>query len=789
MPIHPQLTASAFKHPQYFTTLQELDAYNAQAHHPPASILPYITRSGAAVKSAEGRGKLLVSHDYKGGYTELPTARCYTFNFWSSVDTFIYFSHHRITIPPSSWTIAAHRQGVKMLGVLIFEGGAESDCLRLLLGRTSATAKPTRSSNPELSIPLSNYYAKALAKLAADRGFDGWLLNFECPLAGGVEQTHLTSVWIDVLRAEVKSAVGDHGQVIWYDSVVITGQLAWQDRLNYWNLPFYLSSDSMFTNYTWPITYPALTKKYLSSIPSSLRRDKSPSSIWVGVDVWGRGSHGGGGYGSYKAIEHVAEAEEKGEGLSVALFGQAWTWESEQDKEGWDWESWWSYEKGLWVGPAGSEPPPPPPQIATQQQDNPRGPRCEHGPYRPISSFFPTLPPPNPSLLPFFTSFSPGTGVSWFVNGQKVMQSEGKGGWTDIEKQGSVGDLVWPRPKVTWAEEGEAGGYIEEGEEKPVVRSALEMGDAWLGGSSLRISLDVLPRPHPPSPTENEDEELFRCVRVPINSLALTPGTTYDASMTYKIISNESEYVDLGLCIQLDEGDVEVVSDGNDEDQVSASGWTKTRIRFTTPSSSSSSATTATATAVVGAAAQPAAPADADIPASISLQISYTYTPSRGTSLSLLLGLLSVSQSIQPLPLTPSRGKELRWETGVTFAPLDLHGGIGAGRDPEENPIPAWVLDSGKTAYPGFAYFNIYAEAQLPSLRFEGAESAIFIGTSGVDGERDSFGIGEREIETILRLNKSEDGGQRVVRFWVQGVTDRGEVLDWADCASVDAAI
>ena len=35
-----------------------------------------------------------------------------------------------------------------------------------------------------------------------------------------------------------------------YDSVVITGQLAWQDRLNCYNLPFFLSSTGLFSNYS-----------------------------------------------------------------------------------------------------------------------------------------------------------------------------------------------------------------------------------------------------------------------------------------------------------------------------------------------------------------------------------------------------------------------------------------------------------------------------------------------------------------------------------------------------------
>lgn len=35
-----------------------------------------------------------------------------------------------------------------------------------------------------------------------------------------------------------------------YDSVVVTGDLRWQDRLNNYNLPFFLPSTGFFTNYT-----------------------------------------------------------------------------------------------------------------------------------------------------------------------------------------------------------------------------------------------------------------------------------------------------------------------------------------------------------------------------------------------------------------------------------------------------------------------------------------------------------------------------------------------------------
>lgn len=108
-----------------------------------------------------------------------------------------------------------------------------------------------------------------LADLAHQRSFDGYLLNFECPLLGGLEQTRALAAWISVLDSELKRKVGPHAEAIWYvlllhyahkhrltiyfiryDSVVITGQLRWQDRLNNYNLPFFLPSTGFFTNYT-----------------------------------------------------------------------------------------------------------------------------------------------------------------------------------------------------------------------------------------------------------------------------------------------------------------------------------------------------------------------------------------------------------------------------------------------------------------------------------------------------------------------------------------------------------
>jgi len=73
---------------------------------------------------------------------------------------------------------------------------------------------------------------------------------------------------------------------------------------------------------------------------------------------------------------------------------------------------------------------------------------CPHGKFEPLISFFRQSPPPNPADLPFYTSFGVGVGRAWFVEGVKVLQTEN--GWTDVDKQCSLGNLVWPRPTLDW---------------------------------------------------------------------------------------------------------------------------------------------------------------------------------------------------------------------------------------------------------------------------------------------------------------------------------------------------
>ena len=90
------------------------------------------------------------------------------------------------------------------------------DCLRLLVGRLPPSKTGSAAPSQDNSFPLSPHYARILAELAYERGFDGYLLNVEVGLVGRVEQARALAAWIAVLNSELKRKVVSHAEAIWY---------------------------------------------------------------------------------------------------------------------------------------------------------------------------------------------------------------------------------------------------------------------------------------------------------------------------------------------------------------------------------------------------------------------------------------------------------------------------------------------------------------------------------------------------------------------------------------------
>ena len=145
-------------------------------------------------------------------------------------------------------------------------------------------------------------FVQVAASICAHYGFHGWLLNIESDLVG----TNLVPKLLKLtkeLTSAVKKQVGEDGTVIWYDAVTIDvrmglnnihlrkiylqGDLSWQNELDSRNKPFFDVCDGIFLNYSWSCAG-------LARSINALENDSRRKDIFVGVDVWGRGTYGGG---------------------------------------------------------------------------------------------------------------------------------------------------------------------------------------------------------------------------------------------------------------------------------------------------------------------------------------------------------------------------------------------------------------------------------------------------------------------------------------------------------------
>jgi len=176
-------------------------------------------------------------------------------------------------------------------------------------------------------------------------------------------------------------------QVIWYDSVTINGDLTWQNELNELNSMFFDECDAIFLNYTW-------TADQLDI--SAMNAGNRLQDVFVGIDVFGRGMIGGGGYNTKEALALARKAQ-----LSIALFAPGWVYEVNGSREfDANEERFWYYLQ-------------------------------------------PYLPMHVTCTLPLSSSFCQGWGKSIFMNGQAISDEP----WSNLSMQ-------QPQPTLTHSEMG-----------------------------------------------------------------------------------------------------------------------------------------------------------------------------------------------------------------------------------------------------------------------------------------------------------------------------------------------
>ncbi|XP_002273683.3 cytosolic endo-beta-N-acetylglucosaminidase 1 isoform X5 [Vitis vinifera] len=316
-PFDPSQPSTPISYP--IKTLQELESRSYfSSFHYPFNVASVPIQSG----SLPSRPRMLVCHDMAGGYLDDKWVQggtnegAYAIWHWYLMDVFVYFSHSLVTLPPPCWTNAAHKHGVKVLGTFITEWDeGRAICNALLSTKESA-----------------QMYAERLTELAVALGFDGWLINMEVALAKG--QIPNLKEFVSHLTQTMHSSMPG-SLVIWYDSVTIDSSLEWQDQLNNKNKPFFDICDGIFINYTWAESYP--------KISADAAGDRK-FDVYMGIDVFGRNTYGGGQWNTNVALDLLKKEE-----VSAAIFAPGWVYETKQPPDFQTAQNrWWSLIEKSW---------------------------------------------------------------------------------------------------------------------------------------------------------------------------------------------------------------------------------------------------------------------------------------------------------------------------------------------------------------------------------------------------------------------------------------------------------
>lgn len=172
------------------------------------------------------------------------------------ITEFCYFSHKFITIPPTTWINQMHRYGIKVYGTIITEWKEGKQRMEKFIETDAAIEKTVEK----------------LEEIRQHFNFDGWLVNIE----NEVEPNDVPKLENFVKQLKDKNSQNE-GKVIWYDSVINTGKLSWQNSLCEKNKCFYDISDGIFLNYWWNTE---LLEKSFSCC------DYKPENVYCGIDCF-----------------------------------------------------------------------------------------------------------------------------------------------------------------------------------------------------------------------------------------------------------------------------------------------------------------------------------------------------------------------------------------------------------------------------------------------------------------------------------------------------------------------
>jgi endo-beta-N-acetylglucosaminidase D len=190
----------------YFDTFDQLESWTEADSDPlQRANTPLLRGTDATTTGTLGKTPVLLIHDYSGNYHDYESVHAvgvdkefYSCEYLQFVDTFIYFSHKLVCVPPPTWTNTLHRNGVEALGTFLIEPQTEVS-ERLLQHTVDELGK--------MHFPM----ASKLASIATHYGFDGWLVNIEKPFPSEVWNAETLQAFLRQLKAKL----GVNKRLIW----------------------------------------------------------------------------------------------------------------------------------------------------------------------------------------------------------------------------------------------------------------------------------------------------------------------------------------------------------------------------------------------------------------------------------------------------------------------------------------------------------------------------------------------------------------------------------------------
>lgn len=244
--------------------------------------------------------RIMFCHDMMGGYHEdrfiygCKDAPGYRFHHWQLIDSFVYYAHHLVTIPPPGWISAGHIHGVKVLGTFSAESLAGIMFINKIRGSR-----------------LEREVVSQLVRIATFYAFDGWLVCIACRL----DRSCIPFVkgLLRLLTGEMHRALPG-SIVVWYDDVTRNGKCVRQSELNCKNGTFFDLCDGIFLHHKW-------TEETLED--SARYAGDRKNDVYVGIDVFARETEYAGGFKTGLAV-----AQARKFGLSAGIFAAGWVYET-----------------------------------------------------------------------------------------------------------------------------------------------------------------------------------------------------------------------------------------------------------------------------------------------------------------------------------------------------------------------------------------------------------------------------------------------------------------------------